>query len=182
MAFNPLLKTGIQDPGRPGLGGWGGRSKQNSTSPNLWVLVPKERMQNGTELENYSTDRWARAMQNDFAAWMQSTLTPDYEAANHPPSVRILNGSVVEARPGSIVSLVGVVSDPDGNSVTTSWWQYFEEGTYPGAVTVTESGHRASVRVPADAKAGQTISIILQGTDDGDFPLTRYGRVLIHVV
>lgn len=183
VAFNPLLETGIQDPENPALGGWGGRCKQNSTSPNLWVLVPKERSTNGTEVENYTTDRWAGAMQNDFAARMQWTLTPDYEAANHPPDVRILNGSVVEARAGSTVTLAGAVSDPDQDTVTTSWWQYFEEGTYPGTVDVIEGGdHRASVKMPADARAGQTISIILQGTDDGDFPLTRYGRLFIHVV
>jgi hypothetical protein len=30
-------------------------------------------------------------------------------------------------------------------------------------------------------QAGQTISVILQGTDDGEFPLTRYDRVIIRV-
>ena len=38
------------------------------------------------------------------------------------------------------------------------------------------------VAVPADAKPGQTISVIQQGTDNGKFPLTRYDRVTIRVV
>ncbi|BCS17544.1 uncharacterized protein APUU_10372S [Aspergillus puulaauensis] len=181
VVFNPLLKTGIQDPANPALGGWGGRSKQNSSSPNLWQLVENEKNQTGAEDASYTTDRWMAAVQNDFAARMQWTLTPDYELANHPPEVKIANGTTVKARAGSTVTLAGVVSDPDNGTVTTSWWQYLDEGSYPGKVTVTESGNNANVAVPADAKTGQTISIILQGTDDGHFPLTRYGRVFIQV-
>jgi len=72
---------------------------------------------------------------------------------------------------------------PDGDRVHTSWWQYHEEGTCPGAVTITEDGPgRAVVTVPADAQPGQTISIILEGTDDGEPPLTRYDRAIIEVI
>ncbi|MGN9787892.1 hypothetical protein ACTMTF_41170 [Nonomuraea sp. ZG12] len=64
-----------------------------------------------------------------------------------------------------------------------SWWQYREEGTYPRTVTITDRGHdRITVTVPSDATPGQTISVILQGTDKGTFPLTRYDRVFIQVV
>ncbi|RAL09407.1 DUF1593-domain-containing protein [Aspergillus homomorphus CBS 101889] len=155
---------------------------QNSTSPNLWVMVPTEKNKAGVDIANYTTDCWAGAVQNDFAARMQLTLTPSYEDANHPPSVSILNGTTVEAPAGTTITLAGNVTDPDSHSVTTSWWQFFEEGTYPGHVIVTEvENDRADITIPADAEAGQTISIILEGTDDGKFPLTRYGRVLIHV-
>ena len=43
VVFNPLLTTGLQDPSNPTLGGWGGRAQQNSTSPDLWALVDKEK-------------------------------------------------------------------------------------------------------------------------------------------
>lgn len=182
VAFNPLLNTGIQDPANPGLGGWGGRSTQNTSSPNLWTMVERERNQNSTEITSYTTSRWAGAIQNDFAARMQWTLTPDYAEANHAPSVEIVNGTLVKARAGSTVVLASAVSDPDNDKVTTSWWQFYEEGTYPGRVTVTEGDNgRATVKVPADAKSSQKISIILQGTDNGHFPLTRYGRIFIEV-
>ncbi|KAF2095257.1 DUF1593-domain-containing protein [Rhizodiscina lignyota] len=183
VAFNPLLTTGIQDPSNPNLGSWGGRAKQNTTSPDLWGMVETEKAENGTEVENYTTNRWIAAVQNDFAARMHWTITPEYRKGNHAPSVDILNGKSVKAYPGSTVKLSSQVSDPDGDHVTTSWWQYFEEGTYPGAVTVTANhNHGATVKIPADAKPGQTISVIVQGTDDGHFPLTRYDRVFIHVV
>ena len=87
------------------------------------------------------------------------------------------------AHPGQTVRLTGAVSDPDLDQVSTTWWQFFEEGTYPGAVTVTENGNdTADVEIPADAKPGQTISMILQGTDNGQFPLTRYSRTFIHMI
>jgi hypothetical protein len=37
------------------------------------------------------------------------------------------------------------------------------------------------VRVPAGARPGQTVSVILQGIDDGRFPLTRYDRIVLTV-
>ncbi|KAL4809890.1 hypothetical protein BDV18DRAFT_50115 [Aspergillus unguis] len=181
VVFNPLIATGLQDPSNPRLGSWGGRSRQNSTSPDLWVLVDSEKNQNGSDGDMWTLNRWVAPVQNDFAARMQWTLTPDYKAANHAPSVEILNGTTVKASPGSTVTLAGKVSDPDGDKVTTSWWQYFEEGTYPGKVAVTKAGNQANVKIPADAESGQTISIILEGTDDGNFPMTRYDRAFIHV-
>jgi Protein of unknown function (DUF1593) len=182
VAFNPLLNTGIQAPENPRLGGWGGRLTQVSISPNLWRLVPTEKDATGADVANYTTLRWAGAAQNDFAARIRWTLTPDYRAANHPPHVRISAGDRVRARPGATVRLAARTWDPDRDHVTTSWWQYREEGTYPGTVTITpRRGDRATIAVPSDAKPGQTISIILQGTDNGRFPLTRYDRVIITV-
>jgi hypothetical protein len=175
VAFNPLLDTGIQAPENPLLGGWGGRATQTTTSPNLWTMVPAEKDASGTSVPNYTTLRWATAAQNDFAARMQWTLSPD---GNHAPSVRVAGSDHLRARPGSVVRLRSHVSDPDRDRVSTSWWVYPEEGTYPGAVPVTANG---TVTVPADAKPGQRISVILQGTDNGHFPLTRYDRVTIVV-
>lgn len=182
--YLPLLTTGLQNPSDPNLGGWGGRSARNTTTTaNLWQSVTAaERAPNGTEVVNYGTDRFISAAQNDMAARVQWTLTPQYSKANHPPLVRISGGNILEARAGKAVELTGIVSDPDGDQVSTAWWQYLEEGTYKGVVNITKmQNYRAIVEVPADAKDGQTISIILQGTDNGDFPLTRYDRVMIRI-
>ncbi|KAK4540050.1 hypothetical protein LTR36_009866 [Oleoguttula mirabilis] len=181
ICFLPLLTTGLQNPANPSLGGWGGRAVRNVSEPDLWNTVAEEKNQNGTEVVDYTSDRWIPAVQNDFAARIQWTLTPDYAAANHPPSVRIVAGDTVYASAGSAVRLTAAVSDPDGDEVATTWWQYFEEGTYPGRVTITYTGNKAHVSVPTNATVGQTVSIILQGTDNGDFPLTRYDRVFIQV-
>lgn len=183
VAFNLLLTTGLQDPTNANLGGWGGRRKQNSTSPNLWVLVDKEEAANGSKVENWTTDRWVAAAQNDFATRIQWTLTSKYSEANHPPFVKIINSKLVKARAGSVVELSAQVTDPDEDKVVLSWWQYLEEGTYPNGVKVTSAANdSATVVIPADAKSGQTISIIAQVTDDRQFPLTRYDRVFLKVL
>ncbi|KAF2822838.1 hypothetical protein CC86DRAFT_396428 [Ophiobolus disseminans] len=181
--FNRLLTTGLQGPSNPTLGSWGGRAQKNSISPDLWVLVPKEKTANGSDVENWTTDRWVAAAQNDFAARMQWTLTPNYSGGNHAPSVKVVNGATVKAHAGSTVELVAEVSDPDGDQITTSWWQYPEEGTYPGVVNIVDQGNtRAVVKIPDDAKIGQNVSIIVQATDDGGFPLTHYDRIFLLVV
>ncbi|KAF6802057.1 hypothetical protein CSOJ01_11879 [Colletotrichum sojae] len=182
VAFNPLLRTGLEDPENPEIGGWGGRRKQNSSSPELWELVTSETARNGTVVENYSTDRWAAAAQNDFAARMKWTLTPEYEQGNHAPVVSVRGPKRIQAVAGSSVELHAQVSDPDGDRLAVKWWQYQEEGTYSGAVEVLSDGDNgATVRVPGDAESGQSLSIILEVTDDGEFPLTRYDRVIIEV-
>jgi hypothetical protein len=184
VVFNNLLPTGLQDPSDENIGSWGGRRKQNSTSPDLWVLVDKEIGRNGSEVQGWTTDRWVAAAQNDFAARMQWTLTSDYAGGNHAPYVKIAGPQTVKARAGSDVRLSAQVGDPDGDQVAVAWWQYLEEGTYPNRVDVAtgEADYSATVRVPDDAKSGQTISIIAEATDDGHFPLTRYGRVFIEVL
>jgi len=35
--------------------------------------------------------------------------------------------------------------------------------------------------VPADARAGDTIQVILEATDDGDMPLSRFEKVFLTV-
>jgi Protein of unknown function (DUF1593) len=182
VAFFPLVHTGIEDPANPSLGGWGGRAIQVTASPDLWTMVAAEKDPSGADVRNYTTLRWAGAAQNDFAARMQWTLTPRYSAGNHPPLVGVLGPRTVRVSPGRTVVLRGFGLDPDRSRLSYQWWQYGEEGTYPGKVTIG-SPDRAwtTVTVPADAQPGQTISLILQGTDQGKFPLTRYARVILRV-
>jgi hypothetical protein len=183
VAFNPLLDTGIDVPENPALGGWGGRLRQQSTSPDLWTLVATEKDQTGTEVQNYTTLRWAGAAQNDFAARMQWTLTPEYRAANHAPRVGIVVPRwTTRVHPGQTLRLRGYGIDPDKDALRFEWWQYREEGTYPGSARLGTPDRRSTtVTIPEDARAGQTISLILQATDDGTFPLTRYARVILRV-
>ena len=49
------------------------------------------------------------------------------------------------------------------------------------APLVEAGSSQVVVAIPSDAKSGETISIILQGTDDGAIPLTRYGRIILEV-
>jgi Protein of unknown function (DUF1593) len=182
VAFFGLLHTGIEDPADPTRGGWGGRAMQVTASPDYWQLVPTEKDPAGTDVRNYTTLRWAGAAQNDFAARIQWTLEPRWSGGNHPPFVGVLGPRSVRVSPGRTVVLRGFGLDPDRGRLSYQWWQYREEGTYPGAVAIGSPARAwTTVTVPADAQPGQTISLILQATDQGTFPLTRYARVTLRV-
>ena len=94
-----------------------------------------------------------------------------------------IKGSLtIAASAGSTVKLQGEVSDPDQNAVRVTWWQYNDAGTYPGDITFSDPATlKPTFRVPDDAKSGQTINLILEGTDNGTPPLTRYQRVVVTV-
>jgi hypothetical protein len=89
----------------------------------------------------------------------------------------------IEAAPGSTVKLsVAGSSDPDGDKLSYSWWQYRKPGTYKGQAATRDAERAvAYVQVPADAKAGETLHLIGEVTDSGKPPLTRYARVIVTV-
>ena len=183
VSYMPLLDTGIDAPNNPALGGWGGRATQVTTSPNLWTMAGTEVDGTGKSVANYTTLRWAAAAQNDFAnriRWsLNSVKRPD---ANHAPKVSILSRNSTTVHPGETVTLRGLAVDTDQDALTASWWQYREEGTYPGTVAVDQpSASTTTVTVPTDAKPGQTLSFIFEATDNGPFPLTRYARIILTV-
>jgi len=121
-------------------------------------------------------------VQNGFAARMQWSVTPTFAGANHDPSVALRGDARLSARPGDVLRLEGVVSDPDGNAVSVRWWRWKDVDTYPGTVTIdTPTSLVASVRVPVDAQPGQTIQLVLEATDNGSPALTRYQRVTISI-
>ncbi|HKW18894.1 MAG TPA: nucleoside hydrolase-like domain-containing protein [Terriglobales bacterium] len=122
------------------------------------------------------------AAQNDFADRLKWAVTPKFSDANHPPKVSIKGRLDISARLGDTVQLEGEVSDPDQNTVTVKWWQYNDAGTYPGDITISAPTElKTTFRVPDDAKPGQTIHVILEATDSGTPPLTRYQRVIVTV-
>ena len=109
-------------------------------------------------------------------------MTPNFSDANHPPVVKFKGSLTIAASAGSTVKLQGEVSDPDQNALRVTWWQYNDAGTYPGDITFSDPATLTTTfRVPDDAKSGQTINIILQATDNGTPPLTRYQRVIVTV-
>jgi hypothetical protein len=61
-------------------------------------------------------------------------------------------------------------------------WQYNEAGTYLGDIAFSDpEALTTTFRLPDDAQPGQTIHIILEATDNGTPPITRYRRVIVRV-
>jgi hypothetical protein len=126
--------------------------------------------------------RFFAAAQHDFAARLKWSVTPSYKGANHEPGVKI-NGSLAPNAPvGQTVRLRGTVSDPDRDNVTVRWWHYQDAGSYPGEVVIPNATSLdTTIQIPSDARAGQTIHVILEATDSGTPSLTRYQRVVVTV-
>jgi hypothetical protein len=128
----------------------------------------------------WGSGRYVTGQQRDFANRLRWAITPSYAAANHPPMVTVADLDR-RAAAGDTVVLEGVVRDPDGNALTSKWWEYKDVDTYTGSVAFSStSTPRSSLVVPADAKPGQTIHAILEVTDNGKPALTRYARVCRH--
>jgi hypothetical protein len=183
-AFLYLVDVGLRNAEDASYGGWGGRMVQSAANPYRWEDGKQSADYNPYTKKTdaaYPQTRWVDALQNDFAARASWCVLP-YAKANHAPVVKLNNAKNLHAKAGSTVQLSGTATDPDGNTVTYKWWQYEETGTYAGKVDIMGADKAsATFIVPANAKAGETIHIILQVTDDGTPPLTRYQRVIVTV-
>jgi hypothetical protein len=196
-----LLPIGLRSEVNPTWGGWGGRFAM--ATKNGWSDIPADLINpndgfdfppaktpyvadsgsgstNPAIQEAYPFARWIPAIQNDMLSRSQ-WQTADYAHANHPPIVFVpIEEQNIHAAPGQMVFLHGFAADPGCRNLTTLWWQYLEAGTYPNAVNIPNSNSlRTFVVMPKDATRGQTIHLILQATNDGAPPLTRYQRVVI---
>jgi hypothetical protein len=190
FTFLNLLDNGLAGYGEDTPGGWAGRG-QTGTFQGAGQFGAIKSYDDLLRLQERAAaagrppspdPNFTPAAQNDLAARLRWSVTPRYAGANHEPRVTIRGTSRISARRGETIRLQGVVSDPDDNAVTVRWWQWTDVGTYPGRVTLTSPGALATtVEVPSDARAGQTVHLILEVTDNGAPPLTRYQRVIISV-
>lgn len=205
-AYFHVIPAGLRNQEHPDWGGWGGRYVR--IRENTWLdPVPVEGYEypegrwygsNGwgrCSLRPGSTSteeqrktyfkpmwRWSKAMQNDFASRADWCVS-EYEDANHPPVVKLVNELDIQASPGESIKLSAEgTTDPDGNRLSFLWWQYTEADSYEGIVEIQNDRQvQASVVIPKDAESGETIHIICEVTDDGVPALTRYQRVVITV-
>ena len=153
-------------------GGWGGHGLQDG--------APRARAANAAPRP--PEPNFVPAAQNDFAARLSWSVTPTFAGANHEPRVSIRGSAGITARPGTTLDLRGIASDPDGDRVSVKWWQWKDVDSYPGDVSFSDPTALAtSLRVPTDARPGQTIHVVLEATDDGTPALTRYQRVVVTV-
>ena len=205
--FYNLIDNGLRAWVDPTWGGWAGRWDPKSSAPrsahpaymaiDIKMLHNKvvEAAKSGKPLdlaalfgfpsntdtkEDHSFPNMYPESNLSEAARMKWSVTPSFKDANHYP---IVSGAInITAKAGDIVQLNATVSDPDGDKVAIKWW-YFPVGTYQGkAVTVNNAENaKTNFKVPADAKPGNTIHLVLQAKDNGTPSLTKYLRTIITV-
>ena len=187
--FMNLPANGLRAEVDGSWGGWGGHTASRVTQPFSYPAgdTSQQAMEQALGAGNRKSgaDRddpdFFPAAQRDFAARLKWSVTPVYAQANHSPLVTVEGPLDILAARGETIRLNVHVSDPDGNAVAVTWWQ-FRVGTYPGTVTIRDAGPGCvRVTIPVNAVAGQTIHIIAQATDNGSPSLTSYQRVIVTV-
>lgn len=198
-SFLYLIPNGLGSTERPDWGGWGGRYEKVSSTLGLWAsTVDSVR---GNDGQMYLTSqatiwRWRAAFQNDFAARMAWTVTPEFGAANHAPQLR-LNGNdgmrpvEIDGCPGAPITLSARgSSDPDGDALSFRWWWYRDaSGLYaPDAHLSKDGGEETSVTIADTARTDQFVPptvyqlhVVLEVRDAGTPQLTSYRRAVISV-
>lgn len=200
-----LIPNGLSDPDYPEWGSWGGRFGPVSYGEGHFAdsvdsLVHEDgRVTMGPHVTVW---RWREAFQNDFAARMGWSKTPDFGKAKHAP-VAAINGdrgrNIVKLTVDAGAKIVLDASDscdPDGSQVELSykWWQYLEPSSNNNApkrdVPVLQlkgqNQSRVEVTIPVEEvlrregrnthpEADKHMHLILE-VSDGE--LTSYRRVL----
>ncbi|MGW2093576.1 nucleoside hydrolase-like domain-containing protein [Promicromonospora sukumoe] len=175
--FYLLDFNGLRQRENVSYGGWGGRFDAGT-----WLDTTDVNPATGLADRSYPQTRWVEEIQRDFAARADWGVANRYSKANHVPRAKVAQGLDRTARAGATVTLRGSATDPDGDKVSLTWWQYQDAGTYPGAVEL-RAGRKGvvTVQVPDDAVRGQTIHVILDAQDDGEHRLVHHQRVIITV-
>lgn len=201
-AFLYLLNNGVNSPEHPDYGGWGGRYGAVAAGMGLYadvvdnVVGADGRVYRGSEATVW---RWRDAVQNDFAARVQWSLSTDYQQANHNP-LAVINSDAGKAalriavRPGEEIDLdASASSDPDGDTLSYRWWQYKEAGATHDAMAAIpdllfSAATSARTKVTVPSKSGhalqlpQELHLVLEVLDNGKPRLSSYRRVVITVL
>jgi len=196
-SFLGLVNNGLGWHESPAYGGWGGRYQlyrnYGETRP-IWTNNADSRdTVKASDGKTYTSDqatvwRWREHYQNDFAARMDWSVAGDRSAANHNP-VAVVNGDKtkgvlrVEVTSGKEVALSAEgTSDPDGNRLRFTWYQYPEAGSLAGSVDVIEAHAERCRFMAPQVKKPETVHVILEVRDDGSPNLVSYRRAIVTVV
>lgn len=187
-SFLYLLAPGLSDPEHQEWGGWGGRFKAYGAGTNFYIDARDKHpdTSNASAEKRWAVSRWNKQRNLEFAARMDWCVK-SYANANHNP-VAHLNGDgstgvlKITVSPGQTVKLsANGSSDPDGNDLSYSWWQYEEGDSFEGTIDITYSTSKNAYFLAPYVKSSRTIHIILEVTDDGKPNLTSYRRLVVTV-
>lgn len=158
---------------------------------------------NVTDRYRNAVSRWVNDCQNEIAARAAWLISPPGEVST-APVVSVDTELDINATIGQEITVNGSAKNPDGADVKLFWFYYRDAssyahvpatnsnngssvtiGSYTATVPYTDDGDgKLTFTVPADAKVGDTIHMVLTGTTqntkDG-LERSRYQRVIVTV-
>lgn len=174
-AFMHQIPVGLRSLEHPGYGGWGGRFIREKPGSAIWKGA-----RDGGDIGK-PIWRFAAAFQNDWAA-RADWCVKDFEDANHPPRVYVEGPLDRTVKPGETVTLQACkCSDPDNDQLSYNWWQYTDVDTSESTLDLSTTNNGLDVRFEIPDEPGKKLHLILEVTDGGDPPLTRYQRVILAI-
>lgn len=177
-----FLQNGLQDPGHPEYGGFGGRFH---SAKNMFYRDDADFA--GGDIEaTASVYRWRPYFQAAFENRMDWCVNSP-EKVNHAP-VLVVNGDktkniiYIDVEEGGTLTINTIGSDDvDGDSLTYSWWIYPEAGTArqcPEMWPIDQPD--VALEIP-DGEAGKQMHLIFQVSDDGNPVLTSFRRIVLNI-
>jgi len=156
-SFMHQIVVGLRSLEHPGWGGWGGRFVQERAGGTVW--------------------RGARDAGNlDKPVWW---CINDFDDANHPPRAKVAGPLDRTVKPGQNVTLSAQGStDPDGDRLKYRWWQYTDVDSVKAKIEITNTTSKTRAGFVVPDEPGKTIHVVLEVTDNGSPPLTRYQRIV----
>ncbi|MCF0185576.1 MAG: DUF1593 domain-containing protein [Bacteroidaceae bacterium] len=191
--FLNLIDNGLQGYVQ-NWGGWAGYQRRAENKPQSITQADVAAVQaslgvgagagnaatNRRDAEAVKTPDFLPAVMNGFAARLHWAVTPKYEDANHDP---VISGpQSLKGKPGETLKLKYTITDPDkGQEVHVTWWKHPISTYTPDCNVADRSNATTAFTIPADAKPGDEIHLILEAQDNGSLPLTRYNRLVVTV-
>lgn len=172
-SFFYTMDNGLRNYENPTYGGWAGRFVKVEGPANVY----SDAADDGNIIK--SIGRWVNEVNADFEARINWCVADKFTDANHQPVIKLNMGDRKAKGGQKIVLNASGTTDPDGNKLTYTWWQYKEAGTYEGLVTIDNSNSSKASFVAPKSDGGKTIHIILQVKDDGTPALVSYKRIIV---
>lgn len=178
-SFMTLINNGLCQDTDYTLGGWGGRAV---------YAIGNHMVDGGDENSgkvdfHYTFQRWLPAVQNDWAARADWCVADSFSKANHQP-IAAVNGDLVrDVTPNQTVVLDASTStDPDNDTLTYKWWQYFEADNAVSKLTINNDTSKNNATFIVPNEPDKQLHVILEVTDNGTPSLKSYQRVIFNII
>lgn len=190
FTFMNILNNGLGASNKEYPGGWSGRTLKpeaaptynpfsNDTSKVKDLVISDSTLRRNTEkkADEAVYPNFFPAVQNDFAARMQWSVTDIFKDANHAPKITIHIAKQIVTKPGKKIKLDASVIEPDGDNYTVRWWQFSSSINEPQLVIQQDNSLKATVTIPSNAAKNQKLYLVLEVTDNSTPRLTSYKTI-----